>query len=63
MQESLVAAPLLPPLCALDADICVRSLTKVLHVAAKAASPLEHKKGSRKGFQSEMREFNSCAKQ
>ena len=50
MQESFLAAPLLPPLSALDADLCVLSLTKVLHVAAKAASPLQCKKRSRKGF-------------
>ena len=50
MQESLLAAPLLPPLSALDADLCVRSLTKVLHVAAKVASPLQRKKRSRNGF-------------
>ena len=50
VQESLLAAPLLSPLSALDADLCVRSLTKVLHVAAKAASPLQRKKRSRKEF-------------
>ena len=50
VQESLLVAPLLPPLSALDADMCVRSLIKVLHVAAKAASPLQRKKRSRKGF-------------
>ena len=50
MQESLLAAPLLPPLSALDADMRVRSFTKVLHVAAKAVSPLQRKKRYRKGF-------------
>ena len=57
VQESLLAAPLLPPLSALDADMCVRSLTKVLHVAAKAASPLQRKKRSKKDSQSGMREL------
>ena len=47
VQESLLAAPLLSPLSALDADLCVRSLTKVLHVAAKAASPLQRKKSKK----------------
>ena len=50
VQESLSAAPILAPLSDLDADMCVRSLTNVMHLAAKAASPSPRKKRSKKGF-------------
>ena len=45
-----MAASLHPPVSALDADMCVQTLIKVLHGAAKAASPVLHMKRSKRGF-------------
>ena len=39
-----------PPTMTLYADLRIRTLTKVLHGAAEASSPIRRKKNSKKGF-------------
>ena len=57
VQESLLAAPLLQPLSAPDADLCVRSLTKVLHWRPRPHLPYSVRRGLGRDSQSGMREL------